>query len=182
MRFLAGSEWDTLPVGERRRIVAKELARSTVAAVGILAGYFVLPMAGGAGLRTFAWILGGLVLVTGLLAWQVHGILRSPYPAATAVGGLMVSVPLFLVLFATTYYVMAAQDPGSWTEPLTKLDALYYTVTTFATVGFGDITAVSQAARGATLIQMVGGLLLVGVIARVVMGAVQESRNRRQRD
>ena len=32
-----------------------------------------------------------------------------------------------------------AQDPSSFGEPLTRSDALYFTITIFATVGFGDI-------------------------------------------
>ena len=39
---------------------------------------------------------------------------------------------------------------GTFTEPLTRTDAQYFTVTIFATVGFGDITAVTQTARVVT--------------------------------
>jgi hypothetical protein len=57
---------------------------------------------------------------------------------------------------------------------------LYFTVTVFATVGFGDIVGVSQTARTVSMIQMVAGLVLVGLIARVMLGAVQESRTRQR--
>ena len=49
---------------------------------------------------------------------------------------------------------------------MTRFDALYFTVSTFATVGFGDITAISVAARFVTLVQMIGGLVLIRVVAR----------------
>ena len=62
---------------------------------------------------------------------------------------------------------------------MTRLDSMYFTVTVFATVGFGDITAVSQGARAVTTVQMMGGLVLVGLIARVIVGAVQVGRSRR---
>ncbi|HEU4511664.1 MAG TPA: ion channel [Nocardioidaceae bacterium] len=182
MRAAAGPTWHSLSVGDRRRLIMTEIGRSALVSLSILLAYFVLPMTGAKGLGGAAWLVGGLVVVTALLVWQVREILRSPYPAATAIGGLAISVPLFLIVFATLYYVMSAQDPDSFSEPLTKLDAVYYTVTVFATVGFGDIAAVSQAARGAATLQMVGGLVLVGVIARVVVGAVQESRRRQGKD
>jgi hypothetical protein len=51
-------------------------------------------------------------------------------------------------------------------------------MTTFATVDFGDITAVSLPARFETLLQMIGGVILVGVVARVLIsdGRLREGR------
>ena len=118
-------------------------------------------------------LVGGLAVVVVVLAWHIRMILVGPYPAARAVSALVVTVPLFLIVFASIYYLMGAADPAQLSEPLTKLDALYFTVTVFVTVGFGDITAVTQAARAVTTVQMMAGLTLVGVIARVVVGAVQ---------
>ena len=51
-------------------------------------------------------------------------------------------------------------------------------MTVFATVGFGDITPVTQLARVLVTIQMLVGLLTVGVIAKVVFGAVQVAESR----
>ena len=43
---------------------------------------------------------------------------------------------------------MAQADPANFsTHTLTRTDALYFTITIFATVGFGDISATSQSAR-----------------------------------
>jgi voltage-gated potassium channel len=52
-------------------------------------------------------------------------------------------------------------------------------VTVFATVGFGDIAPVSELARVLVTIQMLVGLLAVGVIAKFVLGAVQVAVARR---
>jgi hypothetical protein len=87
---------------------------------------------------------------------------------------------LFLVLFAGAYYLLDRSAPGSFSESLTRTDALYFTLTTFSTVGYGDITAHSQTGRVLTMLQMAGGLLLVGIAARVLAGAV-EAGLRRQR-
>jgi hypothetical protein len=86
---------------------------------------------------------------------------------------------VFLVLFAATYFLMGDADESNFSEPLTRMDSLYFTVTVFATVGFGDITAVTQPARVVTTLQMVTGLVLVGLIARVILAAVQEGRSRK---
>jgi hypothetical protein len=96
------------------------------------------------------------------------------------VGALVVSVPLFLVMFAAAYYLMGDAAPETFSEPLTRVDSMYFTVTVFATVGFGDITAVTQSARVVTTLQMMSGLVLVGLIARLIVAAVQEGRSRQE--
>ena len=83
----------------------------------------------------------------GLVVFQVRWILRSRFPDLRAVEALATSIPLFLLLFASTYVVLAAISASDFSEPLTRTDALYFTVTVFSTVGFGDITAKTEAAR-----------------------------------
>ncbi|MEV4441110.1 potassium channel family protein [Streptomyces sp. NPDC049577] len=68
---------------------------------------------------------------------------------------------------------------GEFTEPLTRTDALYFTLTVFSTVGFGDITPETHEARIVTMVQMTGDILLLGVAAHVVVGAVQSALGRR---
>jgi hypothetical protein len=167
---------------ERRRQAFNFLVKSTFLSIAVVVGYFVLPMTSSLAPDTILKLLLGLLLIGALLAWNVREILRSPFPGARAVGALMVAAPLFLTLFSASYYLMGDAEPSSFSEPLTRLDALYFTVTTFATVGFGDITAVSAAARAVATVQMVVGLVLVGAIARVLFGAVEHSRNRVSQD
>jgi hypothetical protein len=57
--------------------------------------------------------------------------------------------------------------------------ALYFTMTVFATVGFGDIAPVTPAARAVVLGQMVGNLVVLGLLLRLVTSAVRINRRRR---
>ena len=125
---------------DRRRFALRAVLRSSVVAVVIVVAFFVLPMSSARGPCGLLTLVGGLAAVVVVLAWHIRMILVGPYPAARAVSALAVTVPLFLVVFASIYYLMGSADPAQWSEPLTKLDALYYTVTVFVTVGFGDIT------------------------------------------
>jgi voltage-gated potassium channel len=84
-----------------------------------------------------------------------------------------------LLLFASTYFVMERASAASFTQPLTRTDALYFTVTVFSTVGFGDITAKSETARAVLIAQMAADLALLGAGIRVLLGAVQRGRERR---
>lgn len=85
------------------------------------------------------------------------------------------------MLFAATHYLIGHNYPHSYTQTMTRLDALYFTVTVFTTVGFGDIAPVSELARTVTLLQMIGDVLIIFVIARVLFGAVRVGIERRTR-
>ena len=72
---------------------------------------------------------------------------------------------------------MAQDDPANFSAPmLTRTDALYFTITIFATVGFGDISATSQSARLLVSAQMILDLLVLGLGIRVFMGAIERGR------
>ena len=74
---------------------------------------------------------------------------------------------------------MGQADPENFTQPLSRVDALYFTVVTFATVGFGDITPVAELARITVTIQIVVDLILVGLVVRVFIQSVQRGLARR---
>lgn len=161
-----------------RRRALVTLGGSLLAAAAIVVGYFLLPLTSTLAVDSVLELLVGLTVLGVLIVWQIREILRSPYPAVQAFSALVVILPGFLTLFSVTYYLMGRADVRAFSEPLTRLDAMYFTVTVFATVGFGDITAVSETTRGVVVVQMILGLVLVGVIARVIFGAVQEGRRR----
>jgi hypothetical protein len=71
---------------------------------------------------------------------------------------------------------MGRLSAANFSEPLTRTDALYFTVTVFATVGFGDITATTQGARILVTCQMLLGILIVGLGARIFVDAVKQGR------
>ncbi len=92
-------------------------------------------------------LLIGILVFVGVMVWQVRVIAGSRYPGLRAAGALGLILPFYLVLFASTYFLMERASAASFTEPLTRIDALYFTVTVFSTVGFGDIAARSETAR-----------------------------------
>jgi voltage-gated potassium channel len=83
-----------------------------------------------------------------MIAYQVWAILRAVHPGVRAVEALATTVLLFLLLFAATYFLMSHTSTNNFNvHALTRTDSIYFTVTVFATVGFGDISPASQAAR-----------------------------------
>jgi voltage-gated potassium channel len=154
------------------------ILRSLLTVSGVLVLYLVLPLDREFSALTLAVLGAGVVAMGLLVAWQVRAILHSSHPALRAVEAVAVSIPLFLLLFAGTYAVLSGSDPGAFTEPLSRVDGLYFVVTVFATVGFGDISAVSQVARLLVTVQMVGDLVLIGLVLRVFLTAVDRGRRR----
>ena len=51
-------------------------------------------------------------------------------------------------------------------------------MTVFSTVGFGDITPKSEAARVVLIVQMLGDIALLGIGVRVLLGAVRRGQQR----
>ena len=60
---------------------------------------------------------------------------------------LGVVIALFLALFASIYLAMCHESVKTFTQQLDHIRALYFTVNIFSTVGFGDITPRTDAAR-----------------------------------
>ena len=159
--------------------VVRSFLRAAGSTAVLVTIYYLLPLD-----HTAQWLavmmLGiGLAALIGLVAYQVRAISGSRYPGLRALEALAVTVPLFLLLFASTYLVMAAISARSFSQPLNHTDALYFTVTVFATVGFGDITATAAVARLVVTGQMVVDLVILGLGARVILGAVSRGRQRR---
>lgn len=147
------------------------LLRPILTGTALLVVYFALPLDRHSGGTVLALVVG-LAALAGLVVWQVRAVSTAPWPRLRAVESLATSIPLYVVLFAGSHVTMSARDPTAFTEPLDRTDALYFTVTTLATVGFGDIAAVSQAARIAVTVQMVTGLVLLGLVIKAFLGAV----------
>jgi hypothetical protein len=171
---------DGLDHAARRRLYRRAVLRPLATVTALIALYYVIPLDRIDDLPLALVLVTGLLAIVGLCVWQVSAIQRSRYPAVQAIEGLAFAVPLFLLLFAAGYYTLASLTPGAFTEPVDRTDALYFTVTVFTTVGFGDIAPLTTPARVVVLVQMVADLMVLGVLLRAVTGAVRISRARRR--
>jgi len=171
-------ELEELPAGAPRRLVVRGLLRASLTATVLVVLYFILPLTGSLDGSAALLLVVGLLVFAGLVTWQVRAVLRSPYPGLRAIEALAFAIPLFLLVFAAAYLRMADADARAFSEPLSRTDALYFTITVFATVGFGDITPKTDLTRVATMVQMLGDLLVVGLVLHLMVGAVKAGRRR----
>jgi voltage-gated potassium channel len=167
----------TLAAAHRRDTLAV-VVRTLTVLVLLLVAYYQAPLDRPLTAMTGLLFATSLVLLALALVVQVRRILVSPTPLLRAIRTLLIGMPTLLVVFAATYVTIDGQQSGAFSEPLNRTDGLYFTVTTFATVGYGDISPVTQLARIAVTVQMVVGLIAVGLIAKVVLGAVDLARER----
>ncbi len=159
-----------------RRIIVRALLRSVGSAAALVAIYYLLPLNRSSIWFAVTMLVIGLVVLVGLVTFQVRSIITSPFPGLRGVEALATSIPLFLLLFASTYVVLATISASNFSEPLTRTDALYFTVTVFSTVGFGDITAKTEAARLVVTGQMIADLVTIGLAVKIILGAVKQGR------
>ena len=168
-----------LPRATRRRLIIGAVLRGLVITTMLVVLYYLLPLDRPWGSDTAVRLLIGLLVFAGLAVWQVKAIAGSRYPGLRAAEALGFIIPFYLLLFASTYFVMERASAANFTEPLTRTDALYFSVTVFATVGFGDIAAKSETARVVLIVQMLADLALLGAGAKVLLGAVRRGQQRR---
>jgi voltage-gated potassium channel len=162
-----------------RRVIVRSALRAAGSTTALVAVYYLLPLDTSVRWAAITMLVVGLVVLIALVIFQVRWILTSPFPGLRAVEALATSVPLFLLLFASTYVVMDKISGSNFSEPLSRTDALYFTVTVFSTVGFGDITAKTQAARLVVTAQMVADLVVLGIAVKAIVGAVRQGRSAR---
>lgn len=168
-----------LPPAKRRRLIFWAVLRGLLTTMVLVALYYLLPMDQPWDTGTAVRLLIGLLVFAGVTVWQIRAIAGARYPAMRAFETLGLIAPLYLLLFASTYFLMDRASAASFTQPLTRTDALYFSVTVFTTVGFGDITAKSETARIVLIIQMLADLALLGAGARALLGAVRRGQQRR---
>jgi hypothetical protein len=128
------------------------------------------------GAASFLLVLATMVSIAAALhqSWTLN--------TATVLGVLCIYL-LFALLFASLHQLLAAftSDYVAGVEGRpTPSDLLYFSVITMATVGFGDITPASEAARAVVVTEaLVGQLYIVSVVAFVVGGWRPRPRDER---
>lgn len=168
-------------LGEYQRVhlVTTGLRAAGTAAL-LLVLYYLLPIEHrphqAIGLRVavaLAFFVAVLINEVRLIAGHDRPMLRAAVAMATI-------IPLFLVLFSWIYLTLSHSEPATFGGQLSRTSALYFTVSVFSTVGFGDITAKTDPARLVVTVQMLADLAVVAVVIRLILGAATRGNDRRR--
>jgi len=169
----------SLTRAQRRRVLLRTLCRSLVSAFVLVAIYYLAPIQDLQGVHLAISLSVEVVVLAVVIVLQVRAVTRSRYPGLRAVEALALTAPLFLIMYATAYVVLALDSATNFnTHTLSRTDSLYFTLTVFSTVGFGDITATSQSARVFVMVQMILDLVILGLGVQAFRSAVSVGRQR----
>lgn len=155
-------------------------ARLVTSVVVLLWVYYVMPVRGDDGDSDLPWLILDLVIFGAVVGVQVPLIARARYPILRGMESLTLTILLFLLIFARVYLSNSVADPASFTQPLDKDTAIYFTVTVFATVGFGDIVAAVNPMKLLVTLQMLLNLVVFGLVIRVLSSAAQRGAARKR--
>jgi len=146
-----------------------QLARAVVTALLIAvatAVYFVIPVPGR--MHEYSWAImfsGGVILLGLLIVVSVRRLLRAREQARLRGLALLLAVTILFFSWADR---AVANLPHQFAELTNKTDALYFNISTLATVGFGDVHPVGQLARAAVTLQIVFNLVFLGTAVSLI--------------
>ena len=163
---------------ERAKLRSNAEARVAIAqTAGIVVGgcvlYALVPMVGP------HWWMGmltgviALVVIVPVTVRRLLAINRSLRPIIDAVEAVVLLLTMLALGFATAYVVLNDR-PGQMSGISTKIDALYFSVTTLTTVGYGDIHATGQGARLVVTVQMVIDLVFIAATFKLIGGVARD--------
>jgi voltage-gated potassium channel len=159
--------------GERRRAVIRTgliIAGSWVLIIGV---FYAVPAGPGSPVYDVLRLVIGLLFIGLVIGWQTSHIIKAEIPELRAAQSLGVVIPLFLVFFASAYLSLYDTSRVTFSQPLDHTSALYFTITVFSTVGFGDITPRTDDARVLVSVQMLLDLVIIGAVARILINAAK---------
>ena len=146
------------------------MLKSGAIVVGLIVGYALLP------LRGERWWIGaaiGLAAIVGtvpITIRRLHAVRRSDQPVLVALEAVVLLLAMLVLGFAAIYFAVGV-DVEQFSGLETRIDSLYFTVTTLSTVGFGDVHAAGQAARVLVTVQILVNLVFLGIVVRVMARA-----------
>ena len=110
-----------------------------------------------------------------ILARLLHYVLRRDFMTSDKLYGAVAAYILVAVLWAylhgvTQYFYPGAYAFGGTLKALDMTELLYFSFTTLATVGYGDITPALVQSRFLTILEMITGVMYVAILIARLTG------------
>jgi hypothetical protein len=160
--------------------MAKRVRRDLLALVAVIVAYYAAPLGEfSASAASVVFAVVGLLSGLGILVWliirQVRLLVDSrPDSTDVRADALVLLIFVIVPVFALGYFALQTADATQFADLDTKTDSLYFTLSTLATVGFGDVHATGQLARVIVMVQIAFDLVFVAAVASVVSSHIRE--------
>ncbi|MEU5720208.1 potassium channel family protein [Micromonospora sp. NPDC047738] len=160
----------------------RERLRALLACLLLVAAYFLVPVAPDPNAARLTLRAVGTLLVVGVVAAlvtrQVRRQLTAPAGStpARSLANLVVGLVAGLLVFALADYIIANNAPHQFSGLSTRVDALYFALTTLTTIGYGDVHAQGQVARVVVCVQMLFSIGVIATGASIVVRQVTQLR------
>jgi hypothetical protein len=166
-------------------VLRRRVRRAILALTAVLVVYYALPVGEAPSVVgivvSVVGLLGGMAVLVYLTIRQVRRLAGArPDDEGIRIESLIFLIYIVVPMFAFGYFVLETADPGQFDSLDTKTDALYFTVSTLATVGFGDVHAVDQLARALVTLQIAFDLVFVGAMVSLLTGLVRSRATTRR--
>jgi voltage-gated potassium channel len=178
---MAGPSTSELSQFERSRVLTTGVRAIATASV-LLALYFTVPVIHRPHQAIVLRLTVALALFVAVLLYEIRQISVDREPMLRATVSMATIIPLFIVLFSWIYLTMSRSDPHAFGGMMSRVEALYFTVTVFSTVGFGDITPRTDVARLVTTVQMMADLVVLALVVRLILAAATRGTARLRND
>lgn len=160
-----------------RSVQARRAAVTGLLIVLATVVFYLLPVPGR--MREASWVVLFCCGVAVLAVFIVLSISRLLHAGEDTRIRALVMLLCLAVLFFSYANVTLSAIPSEFVDLHTKTDALYFSVSTLATVGFGDVHASGQVARAAVTVQMLFNLVFIGTTVAMLSGLMRARANRR---
>lgn len=160
------------PSGLARYPLAMALWHTTVVIALLTIGYFLLPLRSPTSDAASAGRTGGTLLALALLAVVLR---RESTRSRTRqsrqyhrIQQLLTALYVLVLVFAMVYAFISVRSPEQFVGLQDRVDALYFSTTVVSTVGFGDVHAEGNLARGVVTVHMLFNLIYLGTALRLL--------------
>lgn len=142
--------------------------------LGVLVAYYAVPI----NERGGDLVVGLLVttVATVLVAWAIVGQYRRQLRGeeVASVQSLALLAVLAVSLFSLGFLLVQEASPDQFVGLVTRTDALYFSLSSISTVGYGDVHAAGQTARALVSVQLVFNLIFLAALGSIFTGRLRE--------
>ena len=157
----------------------KRWVRLSAILVAVLVLYFTVPVSFDVKADDIVQLVMSLIALALLAVLVLVEVRHQLLDADRRIDGLVIALMVAVLGFALGFYLLAERQPDQIAGLETRVDALYFTMSTLLTIGYGDVHATGQTARILVLIQMLFNVVILATAASTISTRIRTRAEKR---